>query len=424
MKQLDEINKLQAKIADLEYRLGEADQLLEAIKAGEVDAFAIQNGLESEVYTLKSGDFTYRILIEEFEEGAINVTEEGLIVYSNRYFLSLLQLPYDQVVGKSIFDFVHPDSSEVFQELFKNAILEKSKGEIELFGRENIPVYISMKSLQPELPTVGVVITDFTEKKRHEKLILDYQKDLELNNQKLLRSNEELASFAYVASHDLQEPLRKIQTFASRIAEKEEPNLTETGQDYFGRIQSSARRMQALIEDLLTYSRTNTAEYELEQTNLKTLVEEVKSDLKDELQQAGATIEMKADCIVNLIPFQFRQLLYNLFTNSLKFAAPERPLQITITSRNIPFEELPPSRVLPEGEYCHIQISDNGMGFDQQYSEKIFELFQRLHSKDQFEGTGIGLAIVKKIVENHNGVVTAGGEKDKGAAFDIYLPVF
>lgn len=414
---------LLVRIKELENQLEESEQLIEAIKAGEVDAFAINRGNKSEVYTLQSGDYAYRVLIEEFEEGAINITEEGLIVYTNPYFFKLLNLPYEKVIGYSIFNFIHIDSKNEFAALLKESISGKSKGEITLNVNDTIlRVYISLKSLQPKLPTVGIIITDLTEKKKNENIILEYQKDLENKNIELVQSNAELASFAYIASHDLQEPLRKIQTFASRIVEIDFNNLSENGREHLKRMQNSAKRMQTLIDDLLTYSRTNTVDREFKSVDLGLLVEEVKGDLKEEIQQKNATIEADGMCKVIVIPFQFRQLLYNLISNSLKFSSLQYHPQIKIQSQIVKGEKLNEERLSKENKYCHISIMDNGIGFEQQYSEKIFELFQRLHGKAQYNGTGIGLAIVKKIVENHKGIITAKSDTNQGATFDIYIP--
>lgn len=411
------------RIQELENRLEESEQLIEAIKAGEVDAFAISKNSESEVYTLQSGDYAYRVLIEEIGEGAVNVTEDGLIVYTNPYFFDLLKLPYEKVIGSSFFDIVHSDSAEEFDRLFKESLSGKSKGEINLSVNDSIiPVYISLTSLQPKLATVGIIITDFTEKKKNERTIGEYQKDLEHKNQELMQSNAQLASFAYVASHDLQEPLRKIQTFSTRILEKEHSNLSENGKDHFNRMQIAAKRMQSLIEDLLSYSRTNTAERKFEVTDLTKIVEDVKLDLKEELLQKNATIDSTEMCHAKIIPFQFHQLIYNLVSNSLKFSNPEGAPYIKIRSKIEKGANLQDQKLSEEKKYCHISISDNGIGFEQQYSERIFELFQRLHGKSQYSGTGIGLAIVKKIVENHNGLIVAKAEINKGATFDIYIP--
>ena len=255
-----------------------------------------------------------------------------------------------------------------------------------------------------------------------EKQVAARTEELERNNMELEKMNKELQSFTYISSHDLQEPLRKIQTFASQIIERESENLSDIGKDKFQRMQNAAKRMQTLINDLLSYSRTNTQERIFEKINIAEIIDEVKEDLKEELELKHAVIESKEQCEISIIPFQFRQLIYNLVSNSLKFSKPDTIPVIKITSQ-IHTGKNTDDNFTNEGNYCHISISDNGIGFDQQYNTKIFEVFQRLHGKEKYNGTGIGLAIVKKIVENHNGYITAKGEPDKGATFDIYFPI-
>jgi len=243
-------------------------------------------------------------------------------------------------------------------------------------------------------------------------------------NEELVLMNNELDSFTYVSSHDLQEPLRKIQSFADIITEKESGNLTEIGRDYFKRMRLAAARMQLLIEDLLAFSRLNKAERKFENTDLAKIVRAVENDLKEVIAEKKAVMEITELCGAYIIPFQFYQLLYNLITNALKFSKPNIPPHITIGGRHISSSDQNDAHLAPGIEYCHISVKDNGIGFEQQFSKKIFEVFQRLHGKDEFPGTGIGLAIVKKIVDNHNGIIAATSASGKGTTFDIYIPVF
>lgn len=255
-----------------------------------------------------------------------------------------------------------------------------------------------------------------------ERLVVERTNELAKKVKDLASMNKELQSFAYISSHDLQEPLRKIQTFSTLLLEHEYENLTEEGKGFFKRMQSAAQRMQSLISDLLAYSRTTISERKYEPTDLNELIVEVKMDLKEELASHQAVIESDQLCTLPIIPFQFRQLLQNLITNSLKFAVNDREPVIKITSEKKIGSELDSELLSPNTYYCHIRVSDNGIGFEEKYNERVFELFQRLHGKDKYQGTGIGLAIVKKIVENHNGFISANGKPDQGATFDIYLP--
>ena len=247
-------------------------------------------------------------------------------------------------------------------------------------------------------------------------------KTLEERNNELGKMNKELEAFAYVSSHDLQEPLRKIQTFADRILEKELANLSPSGKVYFNHMQQSANRMQLLIEELLSFSSLNSAERKFETLQLEDLIKDVEKELEEELAIKKAVIEFQEMCEVSVIPFQFRQLIQNLTRNSLKFSKPDVPVKIQITSKIVKKKEIKTTENLSHEHYCHIIFYDNGIGFDQQYSKRIFEVFEKLHSKDVYPGTGIGLAIVKKVIENHHGLINATSELTKGTKFDIYLP--
>jgi signal transduction histidine kinase len=272
--------------------------------------------------------------------------------------------------------------------------------------------------------------------KENELFLKQQKRQLEENNKDLLRLNKELELFNHISSHDLQEPLRKIQIFASRLQSGEVQKLSDRGKDDLSRMQDAAFRMQSLIEDLLAYSRTTTTDKVFVATNLRNIAEEVKEGFREEMQSHNAMIEVGVMCDAKIIPFQFRQLMQNLVSNAIKFSNPGKPVHIKISSRLISYEEIKKANIefpSPDAgqpisgnrlnsQYCHISVSDNGIGFETQYKERIFEIFQRLHPKTAFRGTGIGLAIVKKIVENHNGIIHATGEPGKGACFDIYFP--
>ena len=260
------------------------------------------------------------------------------------------------------------------------------------------------------------------DKRELEKEVKGRTKELELKNIELETANKDLVSFNYISSHDLQEPLRKIQTFATCIMEEEEKNLSDKGKEYLKRMTQTANRMRYLIEDLLSYSRTKSDDRVFENTELNFLLDEVKKDFEDVMMEKHSVIEATRLCEVSVIPFQFRQLFHNLISNSLKFSKPGVPTHITIKSKIGLGNFFDDKRLVPGKKYCHIMFTDNGIGFDSEYRYRIFEVFQRLHSVLEFPGTGIGLAICKRIVENHNGFITASGEVNKGARFDIYIP--
>ncbi|MEX2604488.1 MAG: chemotaxis protein CheB [Gracilimonas sp.] len=242
-------------------------------------------------------------------------------------------------------------------------------------------------------------------------------------NEDLLEMNKELEAFTYISSHDLQEPLRKIQTFAGRVLEKEHQNLSDKGKTYFNLMQSAAERMQKLIDDLLTFSHLNTSERKFERVNIATIVNEVLATLSESIEQKQATVEVDEMCEANVIVFQFRQMMHNLINNALKFSKSGVKPHVTIKGSIANGRKLKAKNLLPDKNYCHISVSDNGIGFENKYRDKIFEVFQKLHGKDEFPGTGIGLATVKKIVDHHNGVIHVKSALNKGATFNIYIPL-
>jgi PAS domain S-box-containing protein len=786
--------QLHITMADLRGRLEEAEQMIQAIKAGEVDAFAIQHGDQASVFTIQSADYAYRVLIENISEGAVNITEDGLIVFCNKYFHEMLGLPYEKVVGNFIHDFIHPGSIDDFQLLFVKALAGQSKGEISLRNNgHTIQVYVSLTSLYPHLPTVGVIVSNLTEKQEYDKaaaeknkfietlldispdliMVLDrdlrfisfnnkainhfhfpterdglgklvtelipnleaclelealqdalrgderylpecdvfkngrfydmyavpirnaagiyavmmtlrdvteeatsklkleernafietiieashemiavfdtdmvlltmnkaaeehtglkkedvlgkslyaiypgaagikFEKDLrqalqgefvsneayasilsdrtirnymtplrdsdgkiyaaliiaqditdiarwqaalqksqehfkslfsvspvaksitcqldgtilnvnpawekmfkrtkedvvgktmesiglsgtqrddgnesaskksyatahgidleytlangkkifaytnsvkiemdgrpallsatidttqrrkdeekirkakeqlEEQNELLEQINNELASFTYIASHDLQEPLRKIQTFSHRILEKEGDQFSQLTRSYFDRIVNAASRMQALIADLLNYSRTNSSASDFVPTDLNVVMREVRENLRELIIENKVSLKIGPLPTVNAIPIQASQLFSNLLINSIKYRRENVRPEIDVEARLVKGVDVIPDLTSSDDLFWEIRVRDNGIGFDPQHEDRIFGLFQRLHGKTEYEGTGIGLAICKKIVDNHKGYITATGKPGEGAEFTVYWP--
>lgn len=243
------------------------------------------------------------------------------------------------------------------------------------------------------------------------------EKVIELN-----RSNQDLEQFAYVASHDLQEPLRKIQAFGEKLKTKCEAQLSPEGQDYLKRMTSAAERMRSLINDLLTFSKATRDHKKFLKVNLADLVNESLRELDFSVEMSQATVGIKVDLEVEGIPQQLRQLFQNLIENALKFTFTETKPQIVIEGMLKYGHELNLAEIKPNQLYAVITVSDNGIGFDEEDAEKIFDIFHRLHSRAEFSGTGIGLAICKKITDNHSGFIYARSEKGKGAVFTVGLP--
>jgi len=374
-----------------------------------------------------------RFIVEATPEKVSTADADGNADYFNQAWLTYTGLSLEQLKDWGWEKIVHPDDWDENKRRWLHSIRTGSAYEVEHRFLDRDGAYkwhLTRGSAQKDehgqvKMWIGASTEVHEQKAQQETLetaVAERTRKLQQANETLQQVNKELKAFTYVSSHDLQEPLRKIQTLASRILDKEQQNLTDSGKDYFQRIQKAAERMQQLIHDLLAFSRISTEERTFETTDLSLLVQEVIRELSETIAEKHATIDATELGTAPVIVFQFRQLLHNLMGNALKFSKPDVPPHITITSALIDGGKLANGTLLPEKRYCHLTITDNGIGFDAKYSGKIFELFQRLHGKAQYPGTGIGLAIVQKIVANHNGLITATGELNKGARFDVYLP--
>jgi PAS domain S-box-containing protein len=259
-----------------------------------------------------------------------------------------------------------------------------------------------------------------------EKKVEEKTQDLQVKNEELKKytsqlefQNKELEQFAYAASHDMKEPLRKIHLYSTAIAENPNNSLDEKSKEFLSRSANAIKRMTNLIEDLLAYSKTTANIDRFNRVDLNEVVGEIMLLHKDKFVQKQVEIEIDPLPIINAIPFQMTQLFSNIISNSIKYKHPDRNVLIEIKTQEV---EIHDSNADPHRLYYKITITDNGIGFDQQNAETIFNIFQRLHTRSSSEGSGIGLAICKKIVQNHNGYIKAKGVENKGASFEIYLP--
>jgi len=249
------------------------------------------------------------------------------------------------------------------------------------------------------------------------------EESLRKSTTQLERSNRELQDFAYVASHDLQEPLRKIVVFGERLQEKAGDRLDPETLDYLQRMRKAASRMQILINDLLAFSRVTTKAQPFSPVNLAQTAHEVIEDLEARIEMTRGRVELGELPTIDAEPLQMRQLLQNLIGNALKFRRPEVPPVVKIEARVFSgvVPQAPPDT--PNQNWCELTVSDNGIGFDEKYLDRIFNVFQRLHTRNEYEGTGMGLAIARKIVLLHGGFITARSAPGQGAAFIVTLPV-
>lgn len=327
-------------------------------------------------------------------------------------------------------DFTNLEVTHTFRDLGKRVLLlnahhiaqKNHREQLILLAIEDVTERV-LKATQEKEILHKELHSHILDKGELEKAVRKRTKQLEIQNKELESANKDLTAFTYVSSHDLQEPLRKIQNFVTCIVLEEEKNLSKTGKDYFLRMQKTAKRMQNLIEDLLAYSKTNSKEHKFENTNLNDIVNDVLIDFEEIVKEKKATITVAKIGTAKIIPFQFRQLVHNIISNSLKFAKKNVPPQIHIKCKTIKAGHSTNKNLNSRKNYLNLIFIDNGIGFDPQYQDRIFEVFQRLHSFNEYAGTGIGLAICKRIVDNHNGIITATGKLGKGVRFDVYLPV-
>ncbi|GAA4401020.1 hypothetical protein GCM10023187_14780 [Nibrella viscosa] len=250
-----------------------------------------------------------------------------------------------------------------------------------------------------------------------------YQRELERSNQELKRSNDNLEEFAYVASHDLQEPLRKIQSLGDVLYTHYRYDMPEPATDLINRMQNASHRMQSLIQDLLAYSRISTQQQPFQPVSLNRLIGDVLTDLEMTVADKQATVTVENLPDITGDPVQLRQLFQNLISNSLKFSRPGFPPMIRIAARLVNYLDIPGEPATGQQQaFWEISVTDNGIGFNEKYTQRIFQLFQRLHGKNQYSGTGIGLAICKRVVDNHKGFITTTSRSGEGSVFRVYLP--
>lgn len=268
------------------------------------------------------------------------------------------------------------------------------------------------------------IIEELNRSKRYLTELESLNTQLQSKNKALELYNKELDSFSYIASHDLKEPLRKIQLFSGMLLASEENHLSEKGKDSLQRIDTAAQRMQNLLNDLLHYSfYSNSEEAGFTSVSLELIVQEVRNNLKEVLEENRAVIYTANLPAISGLHFQLKQLFENLILNSIKFKKKDIPPIISIEGTLVKKELIRKSIPAFAPMYLKIVYKDNGIGFEQTFSQKIFTVFQRLHSKAEFEGTGMGLTICKKIVQNHNGFIEAFSTPNNGTAFEIYLPL-
>ncbi|OQA12758.1 MAG: Phytochrome-like protein cph1 [Bacteroidetes bacterium ADurb.Bin397] len=374
----------------------------------------IQESLKSVLEATQHGIMSFKAVRDPVNFDIVDFE----FIQSNKGGADLVNVPSPELIGKRLLTVFPGNIEEGLFDAYK-AVTENDT----IFKTEK---YYKHETIDKWLRIVAVKLGDgFTV--TFEDISTEKQYEIQLENtiQELKRSNNELEQFAFVASHDLQEPLRKIQSFGDRLKIKSQDELRAESLIYVDKMLSAANRMSNLIFDLLSFSRLAKNNEILQETDLNKVMKEVLNDLEVVIQQKNAAISYPPLPVIDAIYSQMYQLFFNLIGNALKFSKESEPPIINITVDNF-FKETPdkqfPKSILKE-PFIKIQITDNGIGLDNKYSERIFEIFQRLHGRSEYQGTGIGLAICKRIVANHKGHIFANGIPGKGTTFTVELPL-
>ncbi len=417
MERIKHINELLDEVAELKAQLFESNSIIEAIKDGSVDALVLNKDGRHSIYSLESADYTYRVLIEKFGEGALSISEEGLILYCNDYFSKLIGIPANKIIGSYFNAYV--DSVGEFQKLLSGSKTGLSKGEITLNNNgKKLPVYMSLTNLQPNVSAIGIILTDLTEKRKHEESLTAYQNQLEAKVNELNQTNTNLEQFIHVISHDLKEPLRKIVSYSSHLNDTKAQLFNETELKQLNVIGASALRLNSLVDDLVNYA-FSTNKTEDENVDLNKVIQEVTDDLELLIKENATIINLHTLPLIRASHVQMRQLFSNLITNAIKYRKADINPVITITSEMANHVDIN----FPDKKFYKISIHDNGIGMDTLHLTKIFTIFQRLHKRDEYSGNGIGLAICKKIMENHTGKIDVESTLNDGSIFNLYFPI-
>ena len=350
--------------------------------------------------------------------------DDEVIFWSEEMFNIHGFLPHATIITRQTYiDFIHPEDIDFVSNKFTQAKREHSSFKISYrIIRPNNEVRFVSTTAKYKADESGSGFA-FLGNTQDVTVLREVERKLEEKINELNISNNDLEQFAYVASHDLQEPLRKIRAFGDRLKTKFSDTVSEEGQDYIARMQNAAERMQTLIDDLLTFSKATRETKEFQEVDLNVVFEKVIQDLDYRIETTGAVVNLAVTDHVDGTAPQLAQVFLNILSNSLKFIKPDITPVINISSEVILGKNLPITVALPNQQYCVIKISDNGIGFDEEYAGKIFDLFQRLHARADYKGTGIGLAICKKIIERHYGFIFANSIEGEGASFFIAIPV-
>jgi len=372
---------------------------------------------------LRHSEERYRDLYENANDIIYTLDLDGNFTSANKAAERVFGYSREELMKMNRRDIVAPDHLHIGPEMIRRRIageeIPNYCGDIIARDGRRLTIETSIRLISRDGTPVGIqgIARDITERKQAEEQLKQFAEKLE-------KSNRELEGFAYIASHDLQEPLRKIQAFGDRLRSKCGQTLTREAMDYLDRMQAAAKRMQTLVIDLLKLSRITTRARPFVRVDLGQIVKEVVSDLELQIEQTGGTVKTGYLPTIEADPTQMRQLFQNLIGNALKFHRPGDPPVVKVEDDLLCERDKRTGRHKEEQhEFCRIIIEDNGIGFDEKYIDRIFAPFQRLHGRSEYDGTGIGLTVCQKIAQRHNGTIVAESSPGDGARFVILLPM-
>jgi PAS domain S-box-containing protein len=382
------------ELEDLRARLADAEEVLRAIRSGEVDAIVVAGGGGEQIYTLSGADLVYRQLIETMSEGAVSLSAGGIILYANTCFARMLGRPLEQVIGTALSGHLPPADKKALDAVLADARTEPSRRELILATADGglVPVYLAASKLQGEgIETIFcLVLTDLTE--------------VRLRTAQVEAANRDLEAFTFSVSHDLRAPLRSMEGYSQILMEECAPKMEPECRRYLNLVRGRAEAMGRLLEDLLAFSRLGRQPLAKSAVSMDAVVREAIESLKE--QSAGRRVSFKVGALASCEgdPALLKQVWINLLSNALKFTRAAEEAVIEVESHD------------EAGETVY-RVKDNGAGFDMSHVDRLFKVFQRLHSAAEYEGTGVGLAIVARIVERHGGRIWARASPGRGAEF-------
>lgn len=413
---------LRSENAELRARLDEAEQTIEAIRTGQVDALVVSGAQGEQVFTLAGAEHIYRIVLETMNEGALTVARDGTICFSNHRFSQLVRAPLEEVVGRKVTEFVASAQEATLNRVVAQAQSGPARGRMVMRAKDGELIHVQLAA--NPLPagagdTICLIVSDLTELeaqarsvaalRQQQQALEQREHELRLTAAELERSNRDLEQFAYVASHDLQEPLRQVRAFVQLLCDRHADKLEGKAAEYMFYISDGASRMSDLVQDLLTYSRAGASQQNRKPVSAKRVLQRAVFDLQTSQAEAKATITHDELPTVKADETQLGQVFLNLIANAIKFRREEVQPIIHVGCRR-------------DGRNWRFWVKDNGIGIAPEHQQKVFVIFQRLHDRTKYPGTGVGLAICRKIVESHGGKIWVESKEGEGSTFFFTIP--